>query len=105
MVSRRELSAPTDPRVVDSWGRGRGGRPWRRKREEIFLRDNYECCGHGCDYVGIDLELDHIVNVAAGGTDDDDNLQSLCVPCHKEKTAAESRGQVWMGRGVSKVAG
>lgn len=36
-------------------------------------------------------ELDHIVNVARGGTDDESNLQSLCVPCHKKKTQQESR--------------
>ncbi|MDR8330758.1 HNH endonuclease, partial [Acinetobacter baumannii] len=26
-----------------------------------------------------------------GGTDDESNLQSLCVPCHKKKTQQESR--------------
>jgi len=40
----------------------------------------------------MELELDHIVNVAQGGTDDEVNLQSLCVPCHKKKTSQESRG-------------
>ncbi|MCJ9138075.1 HNH endonuclease, partial [Acinetobacter baumannii] len=25
------------------------------------------------------------------GTDDESNLQSLCVPCHKKKTLQESR--------------
>ena len=70
------------------WGSGRGGRPWRRIRERILLRDKYTCqrCGH----IGTDLEVDHIINVAQGGTDDDENLQSLCIPCHKAKTAAES---------------
>lgn len=38
-----------------------------------------------------ELELDHIVNVAQGGTDDEANLQSLCVECHKKKTQMESR--------------
>jgi len=37
------------------------------------------------------LELDHIVNVAQGGTDDESNLQSLCSPCHKKKTLKESQ--------------
>ncbi|MBF6822603.1 hypothetical protein HN294_21340 [Acinetobacter baumannii] len=32
-----------------------------------------------------------MVNVARGGTDDESNLQSLCVPCHKKKTQQESR--------------
>lgn len=74
---------------LESWGSGRGGRPWRRKRDAILLRDKYSCqqCGH----IGTDLEVDHIVNIAQGGTDDDSNLQSLCVPCHKAKTATESQ--------------
>jgi len=38
----------------------------------------------------MELELDHIVNVAQGGNDEESNLQSLCVPCHKEKTLRES---------------
>ncbi|CEI54487.1 hypothetical protein [Acinetobacter bereziniae] len=38
-----------------------------------------------------DLELDHIVNIAQGGTEDESNLQSLCVECHKVKTQNESK--------------
>ena len=34
-------------------------------------------------------EVDHIITKAKGGTDDPDNLQSLCVQCHREKTARE----------------
>lgn len=74
---------------AEQWGSGRGGRPWRRKRDAILLRDKYSCqqCGH----IGTDLEVDHIVNVAQGGTDDDGNLQTLCPTCHKAKTATESQ--------------
>lgn len=34
-------------------------------------------------------EVDHIVPVVLGGTDDDSNLQSLCLPCHVAKTNVE----------------
>lgn len=34
-------------------------------------------------------ELDHIVPLHKGGTDDTSNLQGLCIPCHKEKTERE----------------
>ncbi|MCX2816489.1 MULTISPECIES: HNH endonuclease [Pseudomonas] len=70
------------------WGAGRGGRPWRRIRDRILLRDQYTC--RACGLVTKDLEVDHIINVAEGGSDDDSNLQALCVPCHQEKTAAEA---------------
>lgn len=70
-----------------TWGQGRGGRPWRRKRDAIMLRDNYTC--QVCGLTTTELEVDHIVNKAQGGTDDGDNLQSLCIPCHVAKTARE----------------
>ena len=38
---------------------------------------------------------DHIVNLASGGSQSEDNLQPLCGPCHVEKTAQEAQN----GRG------
>lgn len=32
-------------------------------------------------------EMDHIVPLHKGGNNDDDNLQMLCVECHRRKTA------------------
>lgn len=71
------------------WGKGRGGRPWRRLREQIFKRDMYTC--QICHRTGGDLELDHIINIASGGTDEPNNLQTLCSQCHKQKTQTESQ--------------
>ena len=34
-------------------------------------------------------ELDHIVALANGGTNDEDNLQGLCAACHEIKTTAD----------------
>jgi 5-methylcytosine-specific restriction protein A len=34
-------------------------------------------------------ELDHIIALVNGGTNDEDNFQGLCRPCHVEKTAAD----------------
>ena len=87
-VATRQVSSVADAGGADSWGSGRGGRPWRRKREAILIRDNYTC--KVCGLTTKDLEVDHITNVAQGGTDDDGNLQAICVPCHKAKTALES---------------
>ncbi|WP_431608422.1 HNH endonuclease signature motif containing protein, partial [Enterobacter asburiae] len=33
--------------------------------------------------------VDHITAKANGGTDDLSNLESLCKPCHRAKTAVE----------------
>ena len=35
-------------------------------------------------------EVDHIVPLVDGGSHEMANLQSLCTPCHKRKTAAEA---------------
>ncbi|AGZ34618.1 phage holin [Pseudomonas sp. VLB120] len=35
--------------------------------------------------------MDHIVALANGGADDDDNLRAINRDCHKEKTQRESR--------------
>ncbi|TWV80433.1 AAA family ATPase [Moraxella sp. VT-16-12] len=77
-----------------NWGKGRGGRPWRRLKDEILARDLYTC--QHCGRVGGQLELDHIVNTANGGTDDPSNLQILCHDCHKVKTQAESRDDTYV---------
>ena len=84
----RKLAPLTEGEPQRGWGSGRGGRPWRRKREAILVRDQYTC--RCCGLVTTELEIDHIVNLARGGTDTDDNLQALCGPCHKEKTAKEA---------------
>lgn len=31
-------------------------------------------------------EVDHIIPLSLGGSNKDDNLQGLCIPCHEEKT-------------------
>ena len=36
-------------------------------------------------------ELDHVVPLIDGGSWDRSNLQTLCVPCHRAKTAVEAR--------------
>ncbi|WP_441005289.1 HNH endonuclease [Xanthomonas sp. WHRI 1810A] len=84
----RQFASPVADEGDGGWGSGRGGRPWRRKRAAILIRDEYTC--QACSTVTLDLEVDHIINVAQGGTDDEANLQALCVPCHKAKTAEES---------------
>jgi 5-methylcytosine-specific restriction protein A len=66
------------------------GRKLQQAREELFRRNPY--CVH-CKARGmlrLATERDHIINLAAGGTDDIDNIQGLCADCHKAKTQRES---------------
>lgn len=76
------------------------GHAWRQRRADVLARDHFlcqVCLKNG--YVTPATAVDHIINKASGGTDDMDNLQSICHACHKSKTQAESHG----GRGGKKV--
>jgi 5-methylcytosine-specific restriction protein A len=67
------------------------GYKWQRLRKHILERDHYLCqvCGRPTGRSG---NVDHIVAKSKGGTDDPDNLQTLCHGCHSSKTAREDGG-------------
>lgn len=74
-----------------SYGNGRGGRPWRRKRARVLERDSF-CC-KPCEREGkltVATQVDHVIPKAEGGSDDDDNLQAICDPCHEAKSQKEA---------------
>ena len=70
--------------------RQRGG-SWQVRR--IAQLEREPLCRH-CAALGIvalAVEVDHIRPLWSGsGLDTDDNLQSLCTPCHAIKTASEA---------------
>ncbi len=66
------------------------GHAWRLLREKVLRRDNYLCVNCMVNgYIVEATDVDHIVSKERGGSDDINNLQSLCSPCHNEKTAKE----------------
>ena len=85
---RPRLRPMSNHQPKSRWGNSRGGRPWRRLREQVLARDLYTC--QHCGQIGGQLEVDHIINVAHGGNDELYNLQTLCKICHDKKTKAES---------------
>lgn len=70
------------------------GRWLQQARARLFARDPLcaDCQRQGI--VRLATQRDHIVPLAEGGTDDDDNVQGLCDACHEMKSKHESaRGQ------------
>ncbi|MCX5538347.1 HNH endonuclease [Paraburkholderia sp. CNPSo 3076] len=63
------------------------GRALQRRNLSVKERDGY-CC-RKCGIATVSGEVDHIKALENGGTDDMDNLQYLCVDCHKVKTAQD----------------
>lgn len=73
------------------------GAAWVKARDAALKRDGHLC--QPCLMAGRPTpakQVDHITPRAQGGTDDLDNLQSICRDCHNAKTgreAAEAQGR------------
>lgn len=54
-------------------------------REYVYQRDNYQCKSCGKSQQETTLNIDHIIPLALGGSNDLSNLQTLCVTCNSKK--------------------
>lgn len=83
-----EHTAATPKRFAPSTGYG--GPTWKRIRLAQLGREPYcrKCLELG--RVTLAAQVDHIVRTNEGGSDEPDNLASLCAHCHSRKTLAEN---------------
>jgi len=61
---------------------GLSGSAWDKLRRSILKRDQGVC--YLCDQLGA-TEVDHLIELAAGGTNDQSNLASAHGDCHRRK--------------------
>lgn len=76
------------------------GRPGQRQRKRRLQRSKGLC--EACLRKGISrlaVEVHHKIALAQGGSDEDDNTENLCKPCHDQATA-EQFGFASVERGV-----
>ena len=55
-------------------------------KKAIFERDRYRCVCCGATNKDKQLEVDHIIPVSREGTNDFDNLATLCISCNRGKS-------------------
>lgn len=62
------------------------GWEWRMRRKECYHRDEYKCqdCGVHCHHK-VRIQAHHIIPRRLGGTDNLDNLVTLCASCHHKR--------------------
>lgn len=63
---------------------------WKTLRALVLVRDKHLCqmCLKKGKFV-MATEIDHIIPLKNGGTNDIENLQALCKRCHSKKTKVE----------------
>ena len=54
-------------------------------RKYVLQRDNYQCQSCGANKQKASLNIDHIIPLAKGGSNDISNLQVLCSKCNQKK--------------------
>ncbi|EQD70948.1 HNH endonuclease, partial [mine drainage metagenome] len=65
---------------------------WDAARTYVMYRDRYSCRLCGVRRRARDLEVDHITEIWAGGAAlEYSNLQTVCRPCHRRKSAESRR--------------
>ncbi len=67
---------------------------WDSARSYVMLRDRYTCQICHARKRARELDVDHLVEIAAGGAAlEYSNLRTVCRPCHREKTRQFLRGR------------
>lgn len=81
-------------RAAGATARNTSGKFIKRERKAAWAKASGKCeaCGTVVEFNAGDhgFHLDHIVPLADGGADDQDNKQVLCMLCHIRKTAEEN---------------
>lgn len=62
------------------------------EKQSIASAFDYKCANMYCksDLVEREFQIDHKIPIASGGKNSVENLQPLCLTCHKRKSASES---------------
>jgi len=63
-----------------------------RIRREVLVRDRHRCRRKGCNHTRF-LEIHHIIPRSEGGTNDPENLVTLCSGCHELWHVLEQRNR------------
>lgn len=81
-----------------------GPRAWAVIRERVLDRDEHQCQAREAGCIGVATEVHHIIPQYAGGTDDDENLQSLCSECHARQTSRQAHERALVRKAEKKEA-
>jgi len=63
----------------------------KKLRARIIEKQDNKCNKCSNPFSPFNIHIDHIVGIQFGGSNDEDNLQALCLECHHAKTIKETK--------------
>ena len=63
----------------------------KKLRTRIIQKQDNTCNKCSKSFSPFNIHIDHIVGIQFGGSNDEDNLQALCLECHHAKTIKETK--------------
>lgn len=77
-------------------------RAWKQRRSECYERDNWTCqdCSVKCRN-GVRIQAHHVLARRLGGSDDLDNLVTLCASCHQRRERKDVSEQCCSSASIS----
>lgn len=81
-----QMPQQTNPNIQQSGGKNIKRSVSETKKKFVSSRQNWKC-GHCKNMLSAYFEVDHIIALNEGGSNDIDNLISLCRECHAKKTS------------------
>lgn len=85
-----EENTPQFRRMLNSGGNNRNKRSVSETKKKYVASQQDWKCGHCKKQLSASFEVDHIIRLENGGTNNIDNLVALCRNCHGEKTVNET---------------
>lgn len=61
----------------------------QKEKLSVLLSQQGKCAACKERFALVDLEFDHVLPIALGGSNDLANFEALCGPCHRAKTAGD----------------
>lgn len=80
---------PQQRKILTSGGRATKRSVSETKKKFIAANQNW-CCKHCSKQLPAWFEVDHVVKLEFGGSNEVNNLEALCRECHGKKTALEN---------------
>jgi 5-methylcytosine-specific restriction endonuclease McrA len=79
--------------------------PTATARSSILERQGNACARCGMGLYPFPFEIDHVLPLALGGSNEPGNLEALCLHCHKAKTARDIKAIAKAKRIAKREAG